>query len=320
MDSNFATEVSKGNIDFRHNKKVRRITYTCHSCVEHFNFDKNKHVTFSIWQVEKAPSTNKLHIQGYLELDTPQTYKWIHKHLCKHATLFESKGTSAQNIKYCSKEESRALPYTHRYGEPKEMGKRNDFTDFMEDVMEDPYQDNLNEKYPALFGRYSIWANKTIEDAKFKYAVKHMDNPVEKSPNDFQKEVLEIINQEPDKRKIYIYVDYQQGIGKSTLTEYLILKKGAVSLMGSRADMAYAWKGEKIVIVDQGKESETPISWQALEEIKNGMICSTKYESRMKVYKKPHVLVFMNKDIPPSLEKNNYGNGRWIVKYYGTPE
>lgn len=67
----------------------------------------------------------------------------------------------------------------------------------------------------------------------------------------------------------------------------------------------------ELVVIDIPRCNENKVSYQAIEDLKNGMLFSTKYESAMCVFDAPHVLVFAN--FPP--ERAKLSADRWDVRH-----
>lgn len=55
------------------------------------------------------------------------------------------------------------------------------------------------------------------------------------------------------------------------------------------------------MVFDLTRTAQDHINWEVIESIKNGIMYSTKYGSRMKIYKPPKMVVFMNKE--PVMDK-----------------
>lgn len=116
---------------------------------------------------------------------------------------------------------------------------------------------------------------------------------------DWQKEIISILDGKPDDRKIYWYWDEVGGNGKTTLAKYLCLKhKDCVYIGGKASDMKYAIcemeQKPRTVIIDITRSQEHYISYQGIEEVKNGIFFNTKYESKMVIYDIPHIIIFAN--------------------------
>jgi len=141
---------------------------------------------------------------------------------------------------------------------------------------------------------------------------------------DLREEQIEIANlftkpEEKFGRKIYWYWESVGAWGKTILATYMVDQMGAIVIQGKASDAAYAvqqylkenGQGPEIVIMDipRTKGSEY-ISYQSIEQIKNGIFFSTKYEGGMVRFNRPHVIVFANE--PPLTEKMS--KDRWVIK------
>lgn len=114
----------------------------------------------------------------------------------------------------------------------------------------------------------------------------------------WQEEILNILKEEPDERKIHWYWEEKGGVGKTTFCKHLCIKHGAVYVSGKSADIKYAIASmkvkPKVVIWDVPRTQKDYMSYEALESIKNGIFFSTKFESGMCLFNIPHVIVFAN--------------------------
>lgn len=111
---------------------------------------------------------------------------------------------------------------------------------------------------------------------------------------DWQKEALEKLDSQDD-RTILFVVDEKGNEGKTLLTKYIVLKKDGIRFEnGKSADIKYGYKGERYVCFDLTRSAAEHINWEIIECMKNGIMYNTKYESKMKVYKSPKVVVMMN--------------------------
>lgn len=140
---------------------------------------------------------------------------------------------------------------------------------------------------------------------------------------EWQREIVDLCKTKPDKRTIHWYWEPEGNFGKSELVRYLTIKHGAIMVDGKAADMKYGIakykekhkRGPKIVIFDiprsrmDTEEKRSNISYNGMEQIKNANFYSTKYESGMVTFNRPHLLVFAN--YPPDL--TNMSMDRWHV-------
>lgn len=90
---------------------------------------------YAIWQVERCPSTGRLHCQAYFRYASHVAVSRVRGLFPSHDHVEQAKGSEADNIRYCSKAETRvAGPYS--FGEPAAPGKRSDFVAVRELVNE----------------------------------------------------------------------------------------------------------------------------------------------------------------------------------------
>lgn len=121
---------------------------------------------------------------------------------------------------------------------------------------------------------------------------------------------IDLLN-EPDDRKIIWYIDKKGGKGKTQFAKYMHVNEGACILNnGGSKDIAYMINSPKIVIMDLCRDVEFRFNYNILEQIKNGMVFSAKYESSYKVFNSPHVVVFSNWE--PDMSK--LSKDRWDIR------
>lgn len=94
----------------------------------------------------------------------------------------------------------------------------------------------------------------------------------------------------PDHRTINWVVDLERGKGKTRLPEWLAWKyprEVFVTRGGKLADLAYEYKGQRIVVMDLPKEKQDYFQYSVLESLKDGYMTSSKYQSVTKWFKPP---------------------------------
>lgn len=134
----------------------------------------------------------------------------------------------------------------------------------------------------------------------------------------WQKDVMKIIEEEPDNRTIHWFWDREGAAGKTILAKSLAITKGAIILSGKATDIQYAisqqvnkhYKEVKIIIFNYSRSNEEHLSYQALEQVKDGLFFSSKYESEMCIYDCPHVFCFAN--FAP--QQSKLSQDRWDIK------
>lgn len=124
-----------------------------------------------------------------------------------------------------------------------------------------------------------------------------------------------IVRTEPDDRKIYWFYDKYGNVGKSAFCKYLVAKHDCLILTeGKKSDiinMVYNYTENKnldLVVLDIPRSNES-VSYKSLEEIKNGLIVNTKYETGSRVINAPHIIVFCN--FFPDVEQ--FSTDRWHI-------
>ncbi len=157
----------------------------------------------------------------------------------------------------------------------------------------------------------------------FRFPLKIKDPLADKVLYDWQQEIVELVKTAPDDRKIYWYWSDRGNIGKSALVKHLCLKDPDSTVLcgGNFKDAEFAisqkvTKGEDVSLVlfdiprSRMKDGQVLVSYQGMEEIKNGCFFSPKYESKMVILNVPHVIVFSNN--PP--DEFKLSQDRWVIK------
>lgn len=128
----------------------------------------------------------------------------------------------------------------------------------------------------------------------------------------WQQQLLNECLEVPDDRKIVWYFDPDGGLGKSTISKYLVRNHDAIVVGGAKRDILHAYDNEEIVIFDLSRTAEGRTSYSAMEDIKNGLFFVTKYTPHMHVRDYPcHVIVFAN--WLPDLDA--LSADRWDIRY-----
>jgi len=127
----------------------------------------------------------------------------------------------------------------------------------------------------------------------------------------WEKEIIEICNEEPDTRTVYWYWSKLGNLGKSQFARYLCIHHDASYLgYGTCGDIAFAYNGAKIAIFDYPRSKEDSPNYAAIEMLKNGIMFSKKFESKQKIYNSPHIFCFSN--AKPDISQ--LSSDRWVIK------
>jgi len=116
----------------------------------------------------------------------------------------------------------------------------------------------------------------------------------------WQKSIEDLFFTEPDGRTCNWYYDTEGGKGKSSFCKYMYIKHKAITIQGGKLadimniifnlDMDIV----NMLIIDVPRNNLNNVSYSAIECILNGMITNTKFETGVKVFNPPHVVIFSN--------------------------
>lgn len=155
-----------------------------------------------------------------------------------------------------------------------------------------------------------------LETRSGKQWSKNIEIPEEldlEKPYGWQLEVMNIIKTKPDKRSIHWFWEPNGNIGKSTLCKYLVVKHNALILSGKASDMFHQISKfpnkRTLILFDIPRTSIGYINYAAIEQIKNGLIYSGKYEGAQLVFNCPHIIIFANEE--PNTD--SMSKDRWII-------
>lgn len=137
---------------------------------------------------------------------------------------------------------------------------------------------------------------------------------------DWQKKILELCAGKPDDRKINWVVDFGGNKGKSFLTKYLYLIYNCIIADGKKDNVFNQihtfyepdnnnGKEIDLVLLDIPRHNENYVNYGMLEQIKNGLVFSGKYEGGCHIFNSPHLIVFAN--FEPDL--NKFSRDRWNI-------
>lgn len=126
-------------------------------------------------------------------------------------------------------------------------------------------------------------------------------------------------DREPDNRAIFWYWSDKGKRGKSSFVRWLVMEKGALICSGKAADMKFLiakYIKDKedypyIVVFDVTRENADYLSYTGIEEIKNGVFCSPKYESSSVCM--PYVHIFVMANFPPNMTDEKMSHDRYEV-------
>lgn len=240
-----------------------------------------EYANYVVYQQECCPSTGKLHYQGYINLVRGQRLSFLQKRIGNGVHLEVAKGDAKSNKSYCTKEDTRVDgPWEFGIIVEKGSNKRK----ILEQYQEDPEELRLAD--PAKYRRcLALVTNKRFNDVEM---------PVFDRP--WQVELSKLLESGSDDRTIIWVYGSKGNEGKSTYAKGLI-QKGWFYSRGGKADdvkFQYLEHGGNAVF-DIPRSCEDYINYALIEEIKDRIVISNKYEPVTVNYsEKVHVIVMAN--------------------------
>lgn len=285
---------------------------------------------YVIVNIEVAPTTGRVHWQGYMELMRTSRFAYIKAQvpLLEDAHFEVRMGTSDEAIAYCSKLDSRH-PDVNRFYEVGQrsggQGHRSDLETLANFVKEGKSVREIAEEMPGMYIRYhggiaammAAVAPEPVAEVDFQ-------------PRPWQQLILDFLETEPNDRTIFWVTDSQGGNGKSRLTNFLVRNHKAQALSGRLQDMTYAYSMEpsRIVCFDITRAAAdcSKHLYTMGESLKNGWLFVQKYQSRRVFFQPPHVIYFSNSTWDHSLFSKDrvveitLTPGNWDITYWADEE
>lgn len=267
------------------------------------------------------------HIQGYAEFSSPiqrSTVKARLDPILKHKSgvhVEACKGTRDENIVYVRKPETKDPNKVNEDGTPlfieishkvKKQGERTDWHEIYECLEAKPDFDEFAKEHPETAIKYHGGVEKVIRGIKHKQMITEVKASFDACTlRRWQQKLLTDVSYKPHDRKVIWFYDKTGNCGKTWLSKLLHVKYDAAYFNNCKtADISYAYNGEKIIIFDFARSSEERINYDVIERCKNGMLFSSKYESRTKIFEVPHVIIMAN--FEP--DRSKLSQDRWDVR------
>lgn len=134
----------------------------------------------------------------------------------------------------------------------------------------------------------------------------------------WQQEIIELLKTKPDNRTVNWYWESNGNAGKSYLAKYIALTYPTIIAEGKKSDvfnqlnkmLTEEEKEPHCVILDIPRFNKDFTNYSVLEQLKNGMAYSGKYEGGRCIFNPPHVIVFANQ-LP---DESQFSKDRWNIK------
>ncbi len=252
-------------------------------------------VTYIIFGKEVGEA-NTPHLQGFICFSVRRTLVWLKRRLGNRVHLEVARGTSEEASEYCKKEddfvEFGTLPVEAR-GSGNQFEKLKEWAKTLD---KQPTEKEVADLWPALWCRYTRSVMHLVR--MFAPDIKICEGEL----RPWQVRLHDLLLAEPeDDRKITFVVDHDGMSGKSWFCRYMISEVPAkVQVLGpaKRDDLAHVIDENKSIFLFNVPRGQMEyLNYGLLESLKDQMVLSPKYESRMKILStKVHVVVFCNED------------------------
>lgn len=121
----------------------------------------------------------------------------------------------------------------------------------------------------------------------------------------WQKGIIALVESESNDRFVHWYWDTEGNVGKSYLFKYLAMKYNAVLASGKKADIfnqvcTFMNEGKddglypKLILLNISREAMRFVNYSVIEDLKDGIIYSGKFEGGKCIWPRPQVIVFAN--------------------------
>lgn len=260
-------------------------------------------IVYAVYGNEVAPTTGTPHLQGFVLFRTNQRLAGLRRRFGNRYHWIVARGSNEQASEYCKKEgdfvEFGELP-------PSQQGRRTDLErviqwsdQFFETNGRPAESPDVAREQPAAYVSYP----------RFTRLTRHRAPPVALQfgeLRDWQRELEQRLETEPDDRVILFVIDAEGNKGKSWFQRYMFTKApDKVQLLGTgkRDDIAYSIQESKsIFLFNVPRGGMEFLQYTILEQLKDRCVYSPKYQSQTKLFRhKVHVVVFTNEE--PDMEK-----------------
>nr|AKO71383.1 Replication associated protein [Banana bunchy top virus]AKO71384.1 Replication associated protein [Banana bunchy top virus]AKO71386.1 Replication associated protein [Banana bunchy top virus]WET17405.1 replication associated protein [Banana bunchy top virus]WET17408.1 replication associated protein [Banana bunchy top virus] len=242
---------------------------------------------YMVYQVERGQEGTR-HVQGYVEMKRRSSLKQM-RGFFPGAHLEKRKGSQEEARAYCMKEDTR-IEGPFEFGAFK-LSCNDNLFDVIQDMRE-THKRPLEYLYecPNTFDR----SKDTLYRVQAELNKTKAMNSWKTSFSSWTSEVENIMAEPCHRRIIWVYGP-NGGEGKTTYAKYLMKTKNAFYSPGGKSlDICRLYNYEEIVIFDIPRCKEEYLNYGLLEEFKNGIIQSGKYEPVLKIVEYVEVIVMAN--------------------------
>lgn len=302
------------------NAVVGNHVFSFPSVDEDFVIPQDSKIKYCCWQVERGEE-GTVHAQVYVQLFNRCSVVGMTKILPGHWEI--QRGSNEDGRNYCRKEDTRVRGPWEFGVFVAGQGSRHDIECMKEAIKSGVDLATIRDLYPVEYSKYRNWVLEFYADCQQSKAPKVTEfRGVNGQVKSFHKWIISVCrDHDPDPRKIFWVYDPVGGTGKSYLAAYLNDSFGAYVVTGGKgADVfhSFAKQPSRVVVIDVPRTGDVG-DFCMLENFKNGRAFSSKYDSRVLRFAKPHVFVFANfqpdrsKFSADRLVLIDVFNGEWTV-------
>lgn len=119
-------------------------------------FNSECDARYAVWQLERSPETSRLHIQGYVEFDSPMRLGRVKRSIGDDSVHLERRmGSANEAIAYCKKEESRVLgPWEYGSHSHSRQGRRTDLHEVSDNILSGKTLYQVVDEHPTQYIKY----------------------------------------------------------------------------------------------------------------------------------------------------------------------
>lgn len=271
-------------------------------------------VRYIVWQQEVTPTTNVSHIQGYAEFNVPVTMgqcKTIFADPTMHLEI--RRGTRQQAREYCMKDDTRVVgTLPSEFGVFANAGQHTNLDELYKDIKNGASAGEIMENFPSLYIRHKHHIDELIVDRNRLDNLKRTREDYETVEwREWQREVQDKLEEQAVRQVLWV-VDPTGNNGKSFLARYLTSQGAFLVRAGKHQDIYHAFTMmcpcPTMAVFDMTRSSEETIPYSVMESLKDGMIFSSKYQSKVITFTPLKLLVLSN--FTPQLT-GKLSNDRW---------
>lgn len=266
----------------------------------------------------------KQHIQGFCQFTGQKRMSQIKKHFNDNTLhIEETRGTPEQARDYCTEQKNGVWHTYEEYGEidtTRVRGRRTDLIELKQRIIDGETINQItiettDNKLQHLLLQYNRGLKELEYIVKQKSIKQRILEQYDNTKwNKLQQKILNIIDEQTDNdtRTINWIYDEQGNTGKSYLAKYLLATKDIYYITGGKQnDILYGYNGQSIIIYDLARTYADNLEhiYTTLENFKNGMYLSTKYETQQRIFNIPTILVLAN--FKPN--KDKLSKDRWNI-------